>query len=685
MKIQPLLLAILACGAATGDILADVRLPAIISNHMVLKKARQVPIWGMADPGEAVTVTLNGKRVEAQADAGGRWLAHLDLRDSPSGPFGMTIEGKNKIVISDVVVGEVWLASGQSNMQFTVQNSIDAQAEIAQSANPLLRQFLVLNKASATPMEDTQGSWVLASPETSGNFSAVGYYFAKKLQNELGIPVGFIHSSWGGTPSEAWTSAEALDGVPELKSARERLCRAFEEYGKKREAFVGGLRAWIAEHGREDKPVANTADYAAEHITTEGWFPVKLPGLVEAPALPRSGAVWLRKEVDIPDGLASIPLSLHLPIDGFDSVYWNGKLLKQTAYSDFPGTGYVRRLGPYIVAPGKFKAGKNTLAIRLYEPVEPAVFTAEPKAGSISLAGEWLAKPEFEFPPLFPQEIAAAPHAPANHPGPQFVPGFLFNGMIRPLLPYAISGVIWYQGETNVSRAWQYRTAFPLLIADWRRQWACNDLPFYFCQLANHLEKKSVPGESTWAELREAQSLALTMPHTGQAVLIDIGESGDIHPRNKRDVGNRLALIALAELHGAPFAFSGPIYRSMEVGGGKVILTFTHADGGLTAKPLPATYDVESRTKRTAPLVRNSPDSQIEGFAICGEDKKWVWADARIDGDTVVVWSDKVRAPIAVRYAWADNPTCNLYNGVGLPASPFRTDDFPASTLSVKY
>lgn len=685
MKSQPFLLVALAAALASGQTLANVRLPAIISSHMVLKKAQQVPIWGMADPGEAVTVTLNGQSVGAQADSGGRWAAHLNLEDSPPGPFGMTVEGNNKIVISDVMVGEVWLASGQSNMQFTVQNSIDAQADIAQSTNPLLRQFIVPNKASDSPMEVTQGSWVLASPETTGNFSAVGYYFAKRLQNELGVPVGLIHSSWGGTPSEAWTSDKALDTVPELKSARERLRRAFKEYGEKRAAFVGSLRAWIAEHGREDKPAANAADYAAEGIPTEGWTPVKLPGVVAAPGLPRSGAVWLRKEVDIPDGLAALPLSLHLPIDGFDSVYWNGKLLKKTTYSDFPGTGYVRRLGPFIVPPGKFKAGKNTLAIRLYEPVEPAVFTAEPKAGSISLAGEWLAKPELEFSALSPQEIAAAPHAPANHPGPQFVPGFVFNGMIRPLLPYAINGVIWYQGETNVSRAWQYRIAFPLLIADWRQQWDCSDLPFYFCQLANYLDKKSVPGESAWAELREAQSLALTLPHTGQAVLIDIGESGDIHPRNKKDVGNRLALIALAEHHGKPLAFSGPVYRSMEVAGGKVILTFTHAEGGLVAKPLPATHVVESKTKQTASLVRNSPDSQLEGFAICGEDRKWVWADARIEGDTVIVWSDKVTAPTAVRYAWSDNPTCNLLNGAGLPASPFRTDAFPASTSHVKY
>ena len=679
----PLRLAI-AAAISTASAWADVSLPAIISDHMVLEKSAKVPIWGKADPGEGVTVTLNGKSAKATADAAGKWAAALDLKASAPGPFEMTVEGKNKLTLADVVVGEVWVASGQSNMEFQLTRSIGAEQEIAQPANPLLRQFLVKRNPTSEALEDTEGTWVTASPETTGRFSAVGYYFAKKLQSELKVPVGLIHTSWGGTPSEAWTSAEAIDSVPDLKAKREQLWAALKDYPEKKQAFIDGLGAWIKENGRADKPVADAAAFAGGEVSTEGWAPVKIPGAVTANGLPDAGAVWLRKEVDIQNKTAA-NLQLSLPIDGFDSVYWNGKLLKQTTYQDFAGLGSVRHYGPYDIPAGEVKEGKNILAIRLYEPVGPAQFPKEPKAGAIPLGGEWLAKAEYEFPALDAQKIAAAPKPPTNPSGPQNVASYLFNGMIHPILPYAIRGAIWYQGEANASRAYQYRTAFPLMITDWRKQWNQGDFPFYFCQLANYMAKKNEAGESAWAELREAQSLTLKLPNTGQAVLIDIGESVDIHPRNKKDAGERLALIALAKDYKKSRPYSGPVYDSMKIANGKAVLGFKHTEDGLVARPLPETYDVKSQTKETAPLVRNSPGSQLEGFAICGEDKKWVWADAKIHGDTVVVSSDKVPSPVAVRYAWSDNPTCNLYNSAGLPASPFRTDDFPATTLNGKY
>jgi len=671
----------IAAALSTACAWADVKLPAIISDHMVLQKSAKVPIWGKADPGEKVTVTLNGKSAKATANADGKWMASLNLKNSAPGPFEMTVEGKNKLALADVVVGEVWVTSGQSNMEFSARGSIGADEEIAKSANPLLRQFLVKKNPASEALEDTEGTWVAASPETTGGFTAVGYFFAKKLQNNLKVPVGLIHTSWGGTPSEAWTSVEAIDSVPDLKASRERLWTALKEYPEKKQAFIDGLGVWIKENGREDKPVADAAAFAGEDVSTDGWVPVKIPGPVTASGLPDAGAVWLRKEVDVPDKTAA-NLPLILPIDGFDSVYWNGKFLKETTYQDFPGLGSVRR---YDIPAGEVKEGKNVVAIRLYEPVSPAKFFGEPKAGPISLAGDWLAKGEFDFPALDAQKIAAAPQPPANPPGAPGVASYLFNGMIHPILPYAIRGAIWYQGESNAGRAYQYRTAFPLMITDWRKQWNQGDFPFYFCQLANYMVKKPDPGESLWAELREAQSLTLKLPNTGQAILIDIGESADIHPRNKKDVGERLALIALAKDYKKSQPYSGPVYDSMKIADGKAVLSFKQVADGLVAKPLPETYDVRSQTKETAPLVRNSPGCQIEGFAICGEDKKWVWADAKIHGKTVVVSSDKVPAPVAVRYAWSDNPTCNLYNSAGLPASPFRTDDFPPVTLNGKY
>ncbi len=683
MKIpSPLRLAIVTL-FAIGIARADVKLPALISDHMVLEKAAKVPIWGKADPGEDVAVTLNGQTVKTQAAPDGKWMAALNLQDSAAGPFEMTVEGKNKLTIQDVVVGEVWVASGQSNMEWVLKNTIDAEKEIAASANPLLRQFLVKKNASPELQDDTEGRWVAASPETSGDFTAVGYFFGKKLQNELKVPVGLLHTSWGGTPSEAWTSPQAIASVPEIADSGKSKQAVFQKYPDKKAAFVSGLTAWIKETGREDKPTVDASAFAGMDVSTEDWTSVDLPGAVRAKDLPDAGIVWLRKDVDVPRKGSS--LSLGLPINGYDSVYWNGKLLKQTTFQEFPGTGFVRRYGPYTIPSEAINEGRNVLAIRLYEPVEPADFPAAPTAGNISLAGKWLAKTEVAFPPVDAQKTAAVPKPPTNPLPPQYIASSLYNGMINPLLPYAISGVIWYQGETNAGRAIQYRTAFPLMIADWRKQWNQGDFPFYFCQLANFMEKKSQPGESAWAELREAQSLTLKQPNTGQAVLIDIGESGDIHPRNKKDVGDRLAVIALAKDYGKAIPYSGPVYDSMKAEDGKITLSFRNTDGGLVAGALPETYVVQSKSNQTAPLVRNSPSSQLEGFAICGEDRKWVWADAKIEGDKVVVWSDQVPAPVAVRYAWADNPTCNLFNGAGLPASPFRTDDFPPTTLNGKY
>ena len=690
MEIPFILRLAIAASVCTGCAWADVKLPAIISDHMVLEKAAKVSIWGSGDPGEEVTVSLNGIAATAKADAAGKWMLALNLEDSAPGPFEMTVAGKNKLTLSDVVIGEVWVASGQSNMQFMVREAIGAEGEMARPANPLLRQFVVKMNATSELMDDVQGKWVSASPATVGNFTAVGYFFAKMLQKELSVPVGLIHISVGGTPCESWTSAEALDSVPDLRATRERLWAAVKEAPEKKKAFIESMEAWTKENGREDKPCADAAAYTGPEISSDGWVAVKLPGAVTAPVLPQAGAVWLRKEINFPSApTEKFPISL--PIDGFDSVYWNGRLLKQTTFRNFEGLGFVRRRGPFDIMPEDVKVGKNILAIRLYEPTRPAVFPADtggPRAGSggsIKLEGEWLAKTEYEFPAIPAEKLAAAPQPPVIPPSPIHVASFLFNGMVRPIIPYAIRGVIWYQGEANTSRAYQYRTTFPLLISDWRKQWNQGDFPFYFCQLPIYRPKASMPGESGWAELREAQSLALKLPNVGQAVTIDVGETRNLHPRNKKDVGERLALIALAKDYGKAIPFSGPIYDSMKVESGKAILSFLHTDGGLTAKPLPETDVVSSLTNETATLVRNSPNSQLEGFAICGEDRNWIWSDAKIDGDNVIVWSDKVPSPLAVRYAWADNPTCNLTNGSGLPASPFRTDDFPPVTLKGRY
>lgn len=687
MKNKTLPAFLLAALLCTASLQADIKLPAIISNGMVLERSAKTPVWGTAEPGEDVTVTFIGKTARTRADANGKWKVELNLKKAAAGPFEMNIQGKNSLTLADILVGEVWVASGQSNMGMLLKNTKGAEEEMARSANPQLRQYLVQRLATPVPQDDTEGSWVSASPETSGEFTAAGYYFGKMLHRELKVPVGLVNTSWGGTPSEAWTSMEAIDSVPDLKERREKLWPNLikhPEYLKARTTFVEAMGNWVKANKREDKPLADVSQYAGEQVQASKWVKVEIPGTVSAAGLPESGIVWIRREINVP-APSGANLPLILPIDGFDTVYWNGTQLAQTSFDRYAGKGSIRRFGKYSVPAKLVKEGRNVIAIRLYQPVGPALFTGEPKAGNLSLSGSWLARSEFKFPPLDKKIMASAPEAPTAILDPSHTASAIFNGMVHPILQLAVSGVIWYQGESNAGRAYQYRSSFPLLINDWRKQWGRSDLPFYFCQLANYQAKTSEPGDSQWAELREAQSMTLSLPKTGQAVIIDTGESGDIHPRNKKDVGERLALIALAKDYGKSVVYSGPVFDSMRTEGGKIRIKFRHTDGGLVAKPLPPAYEIISLKNETAPLVRNSPDSPLEGFAICGAEKKWVWADARIDGKDVVVSSDKVPAPVAVRYAWADNPTCNLFNGKGLPASPFRTDDFPMVTQNGKY
>lgn len=661
-------------------------MPAIFSNHMVLKKSADVPVWGKALPGEDVTVTLDGRSEKTTADANGKWKVLLNLADSGPGPFAMTVQGQNTVTINDVVVGAVWVASGQSNMEWPLQRSKDAAAEIAQSANPLLRQFEVVKSAAPIPREQCLGRWVVASPATSGAFSAVAYYFGKTLQNELNIPVGLIHTSWGGTPSEAWTSGPALDTLEEFKSVKDAILAEVEAHPEQQKQWVANFAEWLKANGREDRADGDKAAFASPETPVTDWESVKLPGPVKTGKISGRGAVWIRADIAIEPPPGGNPVGLDLgALEGFESVYCNGSPVVSLHYRNYPGTGHIRRLGKYNIPANLLRPGKNAVAIRVYAPAGEAKFPTPVTIGGKVPEGGWKIAEEYALPALTPSQRDALPRPPVAPPEPRWVASFLFNGMIHPLIPYAISGVIWYQGETNAGRAFQYRTAFPLMIEDWRKAWGQGDFPFYFCQLPNYLDKKPVPGEGSWAELRESQSKALSLPNTAQAVLIDLGDARDVHPLNKRDVGQRLAQIALAKDYGRNVSFSGPVFQSVTFEGGKARVLFSHADGGLAARPVPATYSVASGDNQTAPTVRNSPDSELEGFAICGEDKKWVWADAKIEGDSVLVWSDKVPAPVAVRYGWADNPTVNLYNGGGLPASPFRTDDFPASTRNSKF
>lgn len=512
ISLLPKLLFIVGLFFQSQRIFADVKVPALIADNMVLQQNANVAIWGWADPGEAVEVLSGwGKAsVKTVVDQQGNWLVRLKTTKA-GGPYVLTIKGKNTLLIKNVLLGEVWLCSGQSNMHFPVAKGpsdwatgvINSEEEIAKGNYPSIRMITVERKVAEEPQKNFVGQWEVCSPQTVGNFSAVAYFFAREIFEKTGFPIGLINSSWGGTPAESWTKKEILAADSELAQILEQYRQDLEKYPQAIAAFQIELATW-------------------------------------------------KKESD----------------------------------------------------EAKAKGEKPKGAPR--EPIGP------------------------------------------NH---NKSPYKLYNAMIHPLIPYTLKGVIWYQGESNVDRAWQYRKLFPTMIANWRKDWSSPNLPFYFVQIAPHRSQKP--------EIREAQLVTmLSVPNTGMSVVTDTGDSLDIHPRDKQTPGKRLALWALAQQYGGKdILYSGPIYKSMKVKKDKIRLQFDYVGGGLVAK-----------------------DGELVEFTIAGDDQQFVPAKATIEGNSVVVWSEAILNPVAVRFAWRNVPFPNFYNKAGLPASPFRTDTWPVAT-----
>ncbi len=491
---------------------AQLHLPAIFGDHMVLQQKQANPVWGWGEPGEEVTVSIHGQSHTAKADEQGYWK--VNLRPIPAGgPYQMEIEGeKSKFFFDDVLVGEVWICSGQSNMAWTVNNSNSAELEILTANYPNIRLITVPRVGTQEAQDDFEGAWSACTPETIKDFSAVGYFFGRRLHHALDVPIGLIDNAWGGSAAEAWVRRDVL-----------------------------------AKDGRFDELMEHWEDIEADY--------------------------------------------------DYDAVLADW----ETSVNEWESEGSQ---GPKPRRPGNLMTGN---------------------------------------------------HRPAN----------IYNGVLHPTIGYGIRGVIWYQGESNASRAYQYRDLFPLMIKHWREEWGQGDFPFYYVQLADFLTETDQPQNSSWAELREAQTMTMDrLANVGQAVIIDVGEGRDIHPRNKQTVANRLARWALAKDYNFPIQFQGPTYQSMEIEGNKIILTFDHVGQGLYA------FDTQ----------------QPQGFAIAGSDKEFVWADAKIiNSNQMEVWSEGIANPVAVRYAWADNPVCNMYNRDGFPMTPFRTDDWPGVTAGVHH
>ena len=658
------------------------KLSSIFTDHMVLQQGVDVPVWGTARPRQRVSVEFAGQRVTSEpADSDGRWRATLKPLKASSTPQELRASSDDgaSLTVRDVLVGEIWIGSGQSNMQWPLNLSRDAQDEIAAAKFPNIRLFTVLNRGGVEPQENVtpresipeaertpaHSQWVACTPESAGPFSAVLYFFGRHLRRELNVPIGLINTSWGGTPAESWTSRAALNAEPALKPLLERNDKLAADFPRYKEEYKLLMRQWEDEWlnidpGNKGEPQG----WARPGHDTSDWQTMRLPILWERLGLNIDGGVWFRLDIDVPAAWSGKDLSLQLgPVDDFDTTYFNGDRVGGID-RETPEWWAVPRTYP---VPGRLvKAGKNTIAVRVWDWAYDGGFrgTAEQmrlvRGGTsdfIPLAGDWLYKIEIALPQVTERDTAPPPTPPQPiHPGHEWYPGALYNGMIHPLIPFAIKGATWYQGESNADRAEQYRTVFSAMIRDWRKRWGY-DFPFLFVQLANYMPAKREPGESTWAELREAQSIALKLRKTGQAVIIDVGDAADIHPTNKQDVGRRLALAAESIAYGRKVTYSGPAFDSMRINGDTVRLSFTHTGGGLVAR-----------------------GGALKGFALAGADRKFHWADATIEGETVILRSPKVSQPVAARYAWADNPEATLFNKEGLPASPFRTDDWPGLT-----
>lgn len=640
-------LCLIAGGLFAADDAPVLRFAHIFGDHAVLQRDMPLPVWGWAAPGAAVTVTLAGQSQAATAGADGRWkVTFAPLKTGPAVEL-VASSGDAKAVATDLLVGEVWVCSGQSNMEMSAGWGIkDAQQEVAAADHPTIRLLNIGKNAADKPADDINAGWSPCSPQSIPGFTAAGYFFGRDVQAAIGVPIGLIESAWGGTPAQSWTSREALAAEPAIAHYVKQFDDVMAAYPAAKAAYEEAQNAKVASAVKEDD-----AGWEKAGLDMAAWKPMRLPQQWEKAGLNIDGVVWFRRQVEIPAAAAGKDLKLSLgPIDDQDTTWFDGEKIGSVASWNTPRE--------YVLPARLATAGAHTLAVRVLDTGGGGGIYGAPDQMSLSgdgmqpitLAGEWQYR--------IAEEKPTRPQPPMG-PGNPWLPTSLRNGMITPIIPFAIRGAIWYQGESNAGGAWEYRTLFPAMIRDWRQAWGEGDLPFYFVQLANFTPAPEQPGESDWAELRDAQFFTLrSLPATGMALAIDIGDAGDIHPKNKQEVGRRLSLWALSQVYGKQVECSGPLYTGAKIEDGSIRISFDHLGGGLVAQ-----------------------DGPLKRFAIAGEDRKWVWADAVIDGDTVVVSSPQVAKPLAVRYAWANNPDgCNLYNKAGLPASPFRTDDWPAVT-----
>ncbi|MEJ7558887.1 MAG: sialate O-acetylesterase [Pedobacter sp.] len=640
---------------------AKVKLPSVFADHMVFQQKTKVSIWGKTDAGKTVHVNASWakSKVSAVADKSGNFKVGITT-PSFGGPYTVTIDDGEKTVLNDVLIGDVWICSGQSNMEMPLAGwgKIDNYEKEIKDANyPNIRLLQADHVTSNVPLADAkvwEGGWRTCTPQNIPEFSSVAYFFAREVFKKTGIPIGLIHTSWGGTIAEAWTSAATLKTIPDFVDAVKKIERSAEATAapSMEEQLVTWSKLVLANDAGLQ---GGNAGWQSASFDASTWKSITLPANWESNGMDNlDGVVWFRKSVTIPEKWAGKELKLNLgPIDDNDVTFVNGLKVGETV-----GYGNDR---VYVISADKVKTGPLVIAIRVTDTGggggmyggQNVLSLSSSDGEEISLNGEWKLKLGLDFKKIAPM--------PGSNDGPNRTT-VLYNAMINPYLQFPIKGAIWYQGESNADRANQYRTLFPAMIQDWRKSWNQPNFSFYFVQLANFMKVETKPVASAWAELRDAQRQTLSLPHTGMAVAIDVGNDLDIHPKNKQDVGKRLGLIALAKDYGVKIPFTGPVYKSQLITGNSIKLTFIGVESGLKTKD----------------------GGEVKGFIVAGSDQKFHWAEAKIIGNQIVVSSAAVANPVSVRYAWANNPVCNLVDGSGLPASPFKTDAWPDTTLGRK-
>ena len=664
---------------ASVSLQAKVELTPLFTDNMVFQQNCQAPVWGKAAPGATVSVTpsWNGKTYKTTADAHGKWTVKIDTPKGSFKKYSVTISDGEPVVLQNVVVGEVWLASGQSNMQMPVESWRAVrtnQEDIAGAAQYADLRLLQVSRATGTKEHDYFSAdfdkWKESSPETVRNFSAAAWYFGRKLMEELKVPVGIIHSSWGGTIIEAWMSEKAIGLYPEQAGALAKVKSLSDSETERERTFDEEINAFIRKADLKDHGKSGgLALWARPDFDDTAWKTITLPCMVQELWPSTNGIFWFRKTVDIPASWAGKDLTLSLgPVDDFDETYWDGELV---------GSGKLWNKAREYTVPGRLvKGGKTVICVRCTDDhgegglygASDLLYVQGPDGQKIGLDNQWKVTLSVSF--------SGAPRSTAREPN---MPTVLYNAMIKPLAPFAIKGAIWYQGESNAERAYRYRDLMQSMILDWRALWGY-DFPFYITQITGYKDVNAIPGDDGWAELREAQAMATrALERCGMACIIDLGEAEDIHPVRKKEVGERLARLAFANDYGRKVVADGPRFESYRVHGSNMIIRFSDVAGGL--RVIPSGSFAQARYGSADERVEKAENGVLMGFQIAGPDRVWHWADARIEGNgEVVVSSPEVPQPVAVRYAWSINPVCNLYNSEGLPAWPFRTDDWPGVT-----